>query len=152
MNGDESRRDALTVLGFDVGSKYIGAAVGQTVTATANPLETIRVRNGKPDWARIEMLIRTWEPQVVVVGEPLNMDGTEQPMTATARRFGRQIHGRFGVAVETTDERLSTVEARARLHAAGELHRQSDHPFAAQVIVETWLGAFAETKRAPHGG
>jgi putative holliday junction resolvase len=132
---------ALTVLGFDVGSKYIGVAVGQTITSTANPLETLMVRNGKPDWARIETLIRTWQPQVAIIGEPLNMDDSEQRMTATARKFGRQIHGRFGVTVEMMDERLSTVEARSRLHEAGTLHRQADHPVAAQVIVESWLTA-----------
>jgi putative holliday junction resolvase len=125
-------------LGFDYGTKHIGVAVGQTVTATASPLAIVTGRNGKPDWARIEALVSEWQPDILVVGEPLNMDGSEQSMTEAARRFGRQLHGRFGLPVELADERLSTVEARATQARTGRLG-EPDHPQAARVILETWL-------------
>jgi putative holliday junction resolvase len=133
-----SKAAAQTVLGFDYGSRYIGIAVGQSVTATAAALETVQVRNGKPDWLRIQKLLEEWQPDAVVVGEPLNMDGTEQAMTVAARRFARQLHGRFGVPVHHVDERLSSVEARAQLAERGQLDR-ADHPYAAQLLLETWL-------------
>ena len=132
------RSKDLTALGFDYGLKHLGVAVGQTITATASPLETVRIRNGKPDWDRISALISAWQPDFLVVGEPLNMDGSEQAMTKASRRFSRQLHGRYGVRVELIDERLSTVEARERLAEQGR-SGQPDHPVAAQVLLETWL-------------
>ena len=128
----------LIALGFDFGLKHLGVAVGQTITQTANALETVRVRDRKPDWTRISELIRTWQPDLLVVGEPLNMDGTEQTMTKASRRFARQLHGRYGLRVELVDERLSSVEARERLAEQGR-SGEPDHPVAAQVLLETWL-------------
>ncbi|MEM7406659.1 MAG: Holliday junction resolvase RuvX [Pseudomonadota bacterium] len=128
----------MTVLGFDYGMRNIGVAVGQSVTGTASPLCTLPIRRGKPDWQAIEALLSTWSPDLAVVGEPVNMDGSDQSMTTAARRFARQLHGRFGLQVQHADERLTTVEARAELAAAGRLDR-SDHPIAAQIIVESWF-------------
>ena len=126
------------ILGFDYGAKHIGVAVGQTVTRTASPLQTLSMRANKIDWRALEALVRSWQPLMFVVGEPLNMDGTEQAMTAAARRFGRQLQGRFTLPVAYADERLSTVEARRHQAATGTLGRP-DHPVAACVILETWL-------------
>lgn len=105
-----------TFLGFDFGTKSIGVAVGQRITATARPLPALKAQDGKPDWNVIEKLLKEWQPEAVIVGLPLNMDGTEQPLTARARNFANKIHGRFGVAILLHDERLSTVEARAGLN------------------------------------
>ena len=127
-----------TLLGFDYGEKRIGVAVGQTITSTANPLSSVRVRRSIPDWTAIEVLIQTWKPDALVVGLPLNMDGTEQLTTTLARRFGNQLHGRFSLPVHTMDERLSTREARERLASRGQLDAEDD-PVAAQVILEGWL-------------
>ncbi|HBT7181679.1 TPA: Holliday junction resolvase RuvX, partial [Klebsiella pneumoniae] len=87
-----------TFLGFDFGTKSIGVAVGQRITATARPLPALKAQDGKPDWNVIEKLLKEWQPEAVIVGLPLNMDGTEQPLTARARNFANKIHGRFGVA------------------------------------------------------
>ncbi len=108
-----------TFLGFDFGTKSIGVAVGQRITATARPLPALKAQDGKPDWNVIEKLLKEWQPEAVIVGLPLNMDGTEQPLTARARNFANKIHGRFGVAILLHDERLSTVEARAGLFEHG---------------------------------
>lgn len=140
------REQLQTLLAFDYGKKRIGVAVGQTLTATASPLETVPVMRSAPDWDAISRLIETWRPDALVVGDPLNMDGSEQTLTRDARRFGRQLRGRFHLPVHAADERLSTVEARSRLAEHGRLDRE-DHPVAAQIILETWLGS-----RPPLGG
>ena len=93
-----------TVLAFDFGTKSIGVAVGQEVTGTASPLAALKARDGIPDWQQIAALYEEWQPHLVVVGLPLNMDGSEQEMTQRAKKFANRLHGRFKVAVETCDE------------------------------------------------
>ena len=127
-----------TLLAFDFGLKRIGVAVGQTQTRSANPLQTITVKREGPDWPAIAKLIDTWTPDALVVGLPLNMDGSEQEMTHRAERFGRQLEGRFGMRVHLVDERLSTREARNRLQLEGRLDQDAD-PVAAQIILEDWF-------------
>ena len=135
--------EPTTLIAFDYGEKRIGTAIGQTVTRTATPLETVPVRRTKPDWNAIDRLIDAWKPDALVVGLPLNMDGTEQWITAHARRFANRLHGRSGLPVHLADERLSTREAWTRLIESGE-RRDGPDPVAAQIILEGW---FAE-----HGG
>ncbi|MGD9602005.1 MAG: Holliday junction resolvase RuvX [Gammaproteobacteria bacterium] len=124
-----------TVLGFDYGEKRIGVAVGQTVTRTATALCTLPARAGQPDWVRVQALLDTWRPECVVIGLPGTADGAPHPLAAAIRRFGRRLHGRFGLAVEYVDERLSSHEAAAR--CAGDPARID--AIAASLILETWL-------------
>lgn len=128
-----------TFLGFDYGDRLIGVAVGQSVTATANPLGCVRVTGGRPDWDAIAGLLRTWEPDALVVGLPLKLDGGEQAATRAARSFSAELERRFRLPVHAADERLSTVEARRRLAEAGRPDEEDD-PMAAQIILEAWLG------------
>ena len=123
-----------TLLCFDFGEKRIGVAVGQTVTGTASPLETVSVNNKIPDWTGITQLINNWQPASLVVGMPLTMDGSRQEMTEAASRFIRQLKGRYHLPVYEVDERLSSYEARQRLRSSWNVD-----PVAAQVILETWL-------------
>ena len=102
-----------TLLGFDFGPRKIGVAVGQTLTGSATPLTTIRSRRDKPDWPRIESLVRDWNPAAAVVGLPFNMDDTEVDWCDQVRRFARQLQGRFGLPVHEVDERYTTTEALA---------------------------------------
>lgn len=124
----------LNLICFDYGQKRIGIAVGQNLTATATPLDTVPVRNGRPDWPHIAEIIKRWQPGALVVGRPLNMDGSRQPMTDAADRFARRLEGRFHLPVHLADERLSSYEARQRLKRDRDLDAM-----AAQVILETWL-------------
>ncbi|MDX1512667.1 MAG: Holliday junction resolvase RuvX [Gammaproteobacteria bacterium] len=142
---------ASTLLAFDFGLKRIGVAVGQTLTGTANPLDTVRMNNQRPDWPAIARLIETWSPDALVVGLPLNMDGSEQEMTDHARRFGRQLEGRFHLPVHLADERLSTREARSRLSGADRAADAPD-PVAAQVILEGWLAGGTSKVAAARSG
>lgn len=123
-----------TLLCFDFGSKRIGAAVGQTITGTATPLNIINCYNNQPDWEKIGALIHDWQPDAIIVGIPLNMDDSAQEMTAAANKFSRQLEGRYHLPVFGVDERLSTFEARER---SGNFHEVDS--IAAQAILETWL-------------
>lgn len=132
----------LTLLAFDYGTKSIGVAIGQQLTGTARPLAALKAQDGIPDWNKIEALLKEWLPDRVVVGLPLNMDGTEQPLTARARKFANRLHGRFGIQVDLHDERLSTVEARADLFSRGgfrALNKGSVDSLSAVVILESWF-------------
>ncbi len=126
-----------TAFGFDFGMARIGVAVGQSVTRTASPLVVLKARDGIPDWSEIEKLIREWKPSRLVVGLPLNMDGSTSEMSALAEKFGRKLHGRFNIEVEMMDERLTSREAR-------ELTQQYDEgapvdAVAACLILESWF-------------
>ncbi|HEX9583594.1 MAG TPA: Holliday junction resolvase RuvX [Gammaproteobacteria bacterium] len=134
---------ASTLLAFDYGLKRIGVAVGQTLTGTARPLQTVAVKNHRPDWPEIEQLIETWLPDALVVGLPLNMDGTEQEMTDHARQFSHRLHGRFRLPVHLADERLTTREANWRLVEDGG--GRNPDAVAAQVILEGWLSHTARS-------
>ncbi len=127
-----------TLLGFDFGPRKIGVAVGQTITGSASPLTTIRSRDERPDWQRIERLVRDWRPSAVVVGLPFHMDDTEAQIAPRARRFARQLAGRFGLEVHLVDERLTSIEARRQLGKEADSRRLVD-AVAAKLILETWL-------------
>ncbi len=124
----------ITLLCFDCGKKRIGTAVGQTITATATALETIKTINNKPDWENISCLIKEWDPDKLVVGKPLQLDGSRQEMTEIAERFSRQLEGRFQLPVEMIEEQLSSYEARRELKSTYDLDA-----VAARLILETWL-------------
>ncbi len=130
----------MRALGFDYGIRRIGVAAGQTVTATASPLGTISVWRSQPDWPSLNLLIRGWEPDALVVGLPINGDGTEHKLAPSVMRFVRQLRGRYNLPVYTVDERLSSCEARVRL--AGAQKGLGLDAVAAQVILETWFSTF----------
>jgi putative Holliday junction resolvase len=136
---EAARRFAMdTFIGFDYGPAKIGIACGQTLTGTATPLTTLRRVSDKPDWEGIGRLIETWQPAALIVGLPFNMDGTETDIAVRARRFARQLEGRFHLPVYLVDERLTSIEAK-RL-AAGKIKKIEElDAIAAKLILETWL-------------
>jgi putative holliday junction resolvase len=133
------------VLGFDVGSKLIGVAVGNRVTASARGIATIAMRDDTPDWTTLDNLRSEWLPDTLIVGLPLTLEGEEQPASKRARRFADRLHQRYQVPVMLVDERHSSREASQRFaHArAAGLKRRSDaakiDAEAAAVILERWL-------------
>ena len=131
-----------TVLGFDFGTRNIGVAIGQVITRTASALPSLRARDGIPDWQQIEALINEWRPDAVVVGIPLNMNGSESAMSLRARKFGNRIHGRWGLSFYPADERLTSFEAKewaGRLGHKGHYGTNPVDAMAAQIILEAWL-------------
>ncbi len=133
---------ARTLLGFDFGMKNIGVAVGQELTRTASPLAALKARDGIPDWVILDQLVQQWQPQLLVVGLPLNMDGSEQAMTAAARKFGRRMQERFKIAVDWQDERLTTFEALEQMGIRDKMaskQRSDVDRLSAQIILQSWL-------------
>lgn len=133
---------SITVLGFDYGTKSIGVAIGQSLTGSANPLLSIKAVDGIPKWEEIGLLIEEWKPDLVVVGLPLNMDGSEQEMTQRAKKFANRINGRFGVKIATQDERLTTADAKARLFEMGgykALTKGQVDAMSAVLIIESYF-------------
>ena len=138
----EVRAKAATFLAFDYGEKYIGVAVGSLHTRQAEPLTTLRGSAKNPDWVRISRLIGEWHPDALVVGLPLNMDGSTNPMTRAARAFGQRLQDRYNLPVHMVDERLSTLAAREILNEAGvpmRRHKARLDKVAAQTILQAFL-------------
>ena len=102
----------LSYLSFDFGTKRVGVASGNTLLRQASPLRTVAAE-GDARFAAIGKLITEWRPDALVVGVPFHPDGAEHDNTRRARRFARQLHGRFGLPVHEVDERYTTVEAIA---------------------------------------
>ena len=103
-----------TILAFDYGARRIGVAIGNTITRTARPLQTVSEPVASRRFSLIGALLEQWHPDSLVVGRPLHPDGEPHEVTLAAERFSRQLAGRFGLPVELVDERYSTVEARGR--------------------------------------
>lgn len=130
------------LLGFDYGTKQIGVAVGQAITGQARELCVLKAQNGVPDWSQIERLVKEWQPDAMVVGLPLNMDGTPSEMSERAAKFARRLHGRFNLPVHTHDERLTTFEAKGHRLAQGQRDGYRQRPvdaLAAALLLEGWL-------------
>ena len=128
------------IMGFDFGTKKIGVAIGQMVTATATPISIIRVEKGVPNWFMLEKLINQWKPEHLVVGLPLNMDDSHSNMSRRALKFSSELENRFGIAVSNVDERLSTFEAR-QLYKSGSTENNQEEldDKVAALILESWL-------------
>jgi len=120
-----------TFLAFDYGLKRTGVAVGNRLLKTATPQGTIAAE-GHARFLRIAERIQEWQPDALVIGVPTHPDGAEHENTLRARKFGRQLRGRFGLAVYEVDERYSTTEA----HALGA--KDADAA-AAAIILEQFL-------------
>lgn len=129
----------LTLLGFDFGLQRIGIAVGQDITGTATALATVRSRNGRPDWDVIARFIDTWRPAALVVGLPLNADGSESAFTHSVKRFVHQLEGRFKLPVHTMDERLSTYAAHCEAGGNEAPAPGGIDAAAAREILRSWL-------------
>jgi len=130
------------IIAFDYGTKNIGVATGQTLTRSANALAPLKARDGVPDWGQIATLLSEWQPDLVLVGLPLNMDSSESELSARARKFANRLHGRFGVKVELVDERLSSFEAKGEVLSKGGSRDYKNNPvdsIAARIILESWL-------------
>jgi putative Holliday junction resolvase len=133
-----------SVMGFDFGLKRIGIATGQTITGTASPLTTLQASKQKPDWENIEVHIRRWKPDALIVGIPYLLDGGESDITRAARNFCKQLERRFNLPVYTIDESLSSFEAQQQLTQDMKIAKHNKHEIdkmAAAIIVQSWLNS-----------
>lgn len=137
--------ETKSFLCFDFGLKRFGVATGNSITRTASPLPPFSAQDGIPDWNHIEQLIKEWKPNEIIVGLPLNMDGTESDLSMRARKFGKRVHGRYHLPVHMMDERLSSFEAksmqRSNSKKAIDFGEHSVDGQAACLILESWFSS-----------
>ena len=131
------------LLGIDYGTKRIGLAIGQAITRTAQAIPLITCKNHLPNWHNITHVLREWGVDGIVVGLPLNMDGSPQPITALTHTFIAELKQHTALPIYTVDERLTTIEAKQQLsQAARRPHRlaqQKVDSYAAKIILEAWF-------------
>ncbi len=129
-------------MAFDFGLGQIGVAVGNCLIGSTQPLPILAAKDGKPDWPALEALVAEWQPDLLVVGDPINMDGSESAMSARADKFARRLHSRLQLNVVMVDERLSSFEAKASSRARGhrgDYRKQPVDSLAAELILQTFL-------------
>ena len=138
-----ARPDGIaSAVGIDYGRKRVGIAVGQTVTRTAQALPAVRADKERLLWQHLDSIVARWQPDALVVGLPLHMDGATQPLTRKVQAFMKMLKKNYGLPVFAVDERLSTVEAKSSMDS-----RKSDlDSEAARIILESWL------QQPEHGG
>ncbi len=135
------------MLAFDFGLVQMGVAVGNTELRSTQPLSVLRAKEGVPDWHMVEKLVREWQPDLLVVGDPLNMDGSDSELCERARKFARRLHGRLGLPVEMVDERLTSFEAKQISREQGHRGDYKRRPIdsqAAELVLQSWLGGQPE--------
>jgi putative Holliday junction resolvase len=131
-----------TLLAFDFGTKRIGIAVGNTISATAQPLSTINDEKNDVRFTTIAALIAEWQPAALVVGLPCNDDGTPHEMTALCRRFANRLKGRFNLPILLVDERYTSAAASTALTERGVFGRKQKpliDQYAAQQILQAYF-------------
>lgn len=146
----DPRASKQALLGFDYGEARLGVAVGYTATGMTHPLVTLKVKNDQPDWQQVEKLINEWNPASLIVGLPLNMDGSANEMTAKARKFGNRLNGRYNLPVHMVDERLTTriaADALAETDLGPRKHKTVIDQLAAQQILQTYLTDLEDSNR-----
>lgn len=141
-----------TVLAFDFGEKRIGVAIGETALTQAHPLAVIKAQSKDERQKAIGDLIREWQPGQLVVGLPTHADGTPHAMTELCRKFADWLSEKFSLPVELADERLTSLDAEARLRETGH-NAKTMKPLldavAAQLILQTWFESHVSTSHTP---
>lgn len=130
------------VLAFDYGLRQIGVAVGSTLLGTSEPLAILKARDGQPNWTQVAAVIKEWQPDLLLVGDPLNMDGSVSELAERARKFARRLEGRFNIEAAMVDERLSSFEVKQQQKEAGhrgDYHKQPVDSLAAQLLLQDWI-------------
>ena len=139
-----------TIICFDYGVKRIGVAVGQELTRTASELETIKAVGNKPDWDSIARILTEWQPAALVLGLPLNDDGSETKVTKRVKKFSSGLQERYQLPIYYMDERLSSVEAENLIATSAGRKRAMRRDkglvdkVAAKLILQSWLDQIVE--------
>ncbi|QWD72650.1 Holliday junction resolvase RuvX [Polynucleobacter sp. UB-Raua-W9] len=115
----------MTILAFDYGTRRVGVAVGNTETRASQALKTIAAANADGLFWEVENLLKEWQPDQIVVGLPTHPDGADHEMTAKAKRFGNQLHGRFNLPVSWVDERYTSAVLETDLQMRDNLDAHS---------------------------
>jgi len=135
----------MQILAFDFGTQHIGVAVGQTITGTSSPLMVLDVaQEGKEIWNTIEDLINEWKPDQLLVGNPLNMDGTPSDIMKKVDSFFKKLQMISNVPCELVDERLTSFEAKQLAQMNARDDRIDD--LAAKIFLDNWIEHYVNSK------
>ena len=126
----------MQIVAFDFGTKKIGVAVGQTATYTSSPLQVILNKDDKVNWNEISRLLNEWKPELIIVGKPLNMDGTDSEIMKQVERFYQKLKKIYDTNYEYIDERLTTFEARQILEDTNINNVDAN---AAKILIDNWF-------------
>lgn len=126
----------MQIVAFDFGTKKIGVAVGQTATYTSSPLQVILNKDDKVNWNEINKLLNEWKPELIIVGKPLNMDGTDSEIMKQVERFYQKLKKIYDTNFEYIDERLTTFEARQILEDTNINNVDAN---AAKILIDNWF-------------
>ncbi|MFW1810169.1 Holliday junction resolvase RuvX [Acinetobacter ursingii] len=129
------------IMAFDFGTQKMGMAVGQSTIESANPLALFPMKDGIPDWNQLLKIVKEWQPNLFLVGLPLNMDDSESELSTRARKFARRLRHQTNIETWMVDERLTTREARDELdayHDQGRGKRLSADSLAAALLIQSW--------------
>ncbi len=126
----------MQIIAFDFGEKKIGVAVGQTSTNTSSPLQIIFNKDNKTNWISISSLLDEWKPDLILLGKPLNMEGSESVIMKKVDKFYKELKSIYDADIEFVDERLTTFEAREILK--DEKHDNVD-AHAAKILIDNWF-------------
>tara|TARA_B100000482_G_scaffold115599_1_gene83457 strand:- start:1577 stop:1972 length:396 start_codon:yes stop_codon:yes gene_type:complete len=126
----------MQIVAFDFGTKKIGVAVGQTATYTSSPLQIIKNKDNKVNWSEISILLNEWNPELIIVGKPLNMDGTDSEIMKQVEKFYEKLKNTFDVNLEYIDERLTTFEAKQILEDTDIDQVDAN---AAKILIDNWF-------------
>ena len=128
----------MQILAFDFGTQHIGVAVGQTITKTSSPLLVLNVQQeGKEIWNTILLLLEEWKPDQLLVGKPLNMDGTPSDMMKKVEAFFKKLKMISNIPCEMVDERLTSFEAKQLMESNTKKVRIDD--LAAKIFLDNWM-------------
>lgn len=134
------------ILALDYGVKKMGMALGNTITQTARAFDILAMNNGQPDWDNLIGIIKVWGVAQVVVGLPLNMDGTSSMLSKRAHKFARRLAHRvmeqhLPVTVSLCDERLTSIEAREIAWDNGWIKNERDpiDDISACILMSTYF-------------
>ena len=126
----------MQIVAFDFGVKKIGVAVGQTETNTSSPLHVIQNQDNKINWNEISIVLDEWKPDLILIGKPLNMDGTDSEIMKKVDKFFQKLKSTYEAEYQYVDERLTTFEAR-------EILKENEKDFvdanAAKILIDQWL-------------
>ena len=126
----------MQIIAFDYGEKKIGVAVGQTSTNTSSPLKIIFNKDNKTNWISISSLLDEWKPGLILLGKPLNMDGSESEIMKKVDKFYKQLKSIYDADIEFVDERLTTFEAREILK---DEKQDNVDAHAAKILIDNWF-------------
>lgn len=129
------------ILAFDFGTQKMGMAVGSSLIESAIPLSLFPMKDGIPNWDELLKIVKQHQPNLFLVGLPLNMDDTESELSTRARKFARRLRHQTNIETLMVDERLTTREARDELEhyqAQGRAKKLAADSVAAALFIESW--------------